>query len=197
MQFHKSVFDLFGCSSPTLHTSSRRCCWTLDQTGLLGDGAGRATLGNRLPGSLKDQWARASSSVALNLNEGWGRRTKKDRERFFQIALGSIRECQAINDLEPKALPTETGRLLDQFSGIDLSTFALHLPRRRKPGTRGLAPGPIGATPEPDRPSSPSSSSNPPSSSSILARPKQKKKPRLANGQPERIFFTNRTRLGD
>ena len=48
---------------------------------------------------LRDQLDRASSSIVLNLAEGWGRSTEKDRARFYQIALGSLRECQAILDL--------------------------------------------------------------------------------------------------
>lgn len=53
-----------------------------------------------LPRHLKDQLVRASSSVALNLMEGWGRRTEKDRSHFFTIAFGSLREVQSIIKLE-------------------------------------------------------------------------------------------------
>lgn len=63
------------------------------------------TLQQRLPRHLKDQLLRASSSVALNLNEGWGRRTEKDRMRFFTIALGSLREVQSISKLENLSAP--------------------------------------------------------------------------------------------
>ena len=49
---------------------------------------------------LKEQLTRASSSIALNLAEGSGRHTRKDQKKFFNIALGSLRECQAILDLE-------------------------------------------------------------------------------------------------
>ena len=52
-----------------------------------------------LPRHLKDQLARASSSVVLNLAEGAGRSTKADQKRFFDIAFGSLRESQAIIDL--------------------------------------------------------------------------------------------------
>ena len=45
------------------------------------------------------QLSRAASSIALNLAEGAGRSTRKDQARFFQIAFGSLRECQAILDL--------------------------------------------------------------------------------------------------
>jgi four helix bundle protein len=53
-----------------------------------------ATLSTRR--ELKDQLARAASSVALNLAEGRGKPTHKDQVRFFHIAMGSVRECQAI-----------------------------------------------------------------------------------------------------
>lgn len=49
-----------------------------------------------LPRILRDQLDRAASSIALNLMEGRGRGSKKDQIRFFQIAFGSVRECQAI-----------------------------------------------------------------------------------------------------
>ena len=53
-----------------------------------------------IPPYLKDQLRRAASSIALNLAEGAGRVGKKDQKRFFSIALGSLRECQAIFDIE-------------------------------------------------------------------------------------------------
>ncbi|MBX7138601.1 MAG: four helix bundle protein, partial [Oligoflexia bacterium] len=43
--------------------------------------------------------SRASSSIVLNLAEGAGRATRADQNRFFSIAFGSLRECQAILDL--------------------------------------------------------------------------------------------------
>ena len=49
-----------------------------------------------LPRHLKNQLLRASSSVSLNLAEGYGKRTAKDQRRFYYIAHGSLRESQAI-----------------------------------------------------------------------------------------------------
>jgi four helix bundle protein len=53
-----------------------------------------------LPGYLKDQLLRASSSIVFNLAEGSGKPSKRDRVRFYAIALGSLREVQACADLE-------------------------------------------------------------------------------------------------
>ena len=57
---------------------------------------GRKTI---MPTHLKSQFDRAASSIVLNLSEGSGRKTTADRIRFFTIALGSLRETQAIFDL--------------------------------------------------------------------------------------------------
>ncbi len=53
----------------------------------------------RLSGAFKDQFDRASLSVVLNLAEGSGKPTAKDRKRFYSIAMGSLRETQAILEL--------------------------------------------------------------------------------------------------
>ncbi|MGE3260564.1 MAG: four helix bundle protein [Bacteriovoracia bacterium] len=59
----------------------------------------------KLPDYLKDQLLRASSSIALNIAEGCGRSTRKDQNRFFFQALGSLRESQAALDLSPQEFP--------------------------------------------------------------------------------------------
>ena len=48
---------------------------------------------------FKDQLQRASLSILLNTAEGFGRRTRKDRSRHYTIALGSLREVQALLDI--------------------------------------------------------------------------------------------------
>ena len=53
----------------------------------------------KLAAHLKKQLERAASSIALNLQEGNGRFGVKDRKRFYHIAFGSLRECQAIFEL--------------------------------------------------------------------------------------------------
>src|ERR1043165_7010254 len=50
-------------------------------------------------GDVKDQIYRASSSIALNLAEGNGKYTAKDRCRFFDIAHWSALECAAALDV--------------------------------------------------------------------------------------------------
>jgi four helix bundle protein len=51
------------------------------------------------PANLRDQLQRAASSIALNLAEGSGKTSRKDQLRFYEIALGSLRECEAAIDL--------------------------------------------------------------------------------------------------
>lgn len=46
-----------------------------------------------------DQLDRASTSIALNIAEGNGKYTSKDRCRFFDIARGSALECAAALDV--------------------------------------------------------------------------------------------------
>jgi four helix bundle protein len=52
-----------------------------------------------LPRHLRDQLLRAASSVCLNLAEGSAKPTKKDQVRFYFIAFGSLRGCQAVLSL--------------------------------------------------------------------------------------------------
>ena len=59
----------------------------------------RSAIAVPLPSHLADQLKRAASSVVLNLAEGVGRETPPDQRRFYRIAFGSIKECQALLDL--------------------------------------------------------------------------------------------------
>ena len=62
----------------------------------------------KLPRHLKDQMNRTSSSICLNLAEESGKKTVKDKIKFYSISLGSLRECQAImdltNDVDPELI---------------------------------------------------------------------------------------------
>ena len=50
----------------------------------------------QLPCHLREQLSRAALSIPLNLAEARGKTSCKDQLRFFSIAMGSLRECQAI-----------------------------------------------------------------------------------------------------
>ena len=75
----------------------------------------------RLPHFLQDQVLRASSSVVLNLAEGYGKKTTKDRQKYFSIAKGSIREVQAVADMEPQAL----SHMADKIDHLAASIYKL------------------------------------------------------------------------
>jgi four helix bundle protein len=47
----------------------------------------------------KDQLMRASQSIPMNIAEGNGKGTRRDKTRFFEIARGSALECAAIQDV--------------------------------------------------------------------------------------------------
>jgi four helix bundle protein len=47
----------------------------------------------------REQWLRASQSIALNIAEGNGKAASADRRRYFEIARGSALECAAIQDV--------------------------------------------------------------------------------------------------
>ena len=53
----------------------------------------------KVPGHLRNQLERAASSIVLNLAEGWSKQSRKERRRFFEIALCSLRETQACLEL--------------------------------------------------------------------------------------------------
>ena len=69
----------------------------------------------KVRGSLREQLNRASASIALNLAEGRGKRSVKDQKKFFQLAFGSVRECQAILILE-KLKESESWETLDSLA---------------------------------------------------------------------------------
>lgn len=50
----------------------------------------------KMTGHLRDQLLRAASSIPLNLAEGNAKSSVKEKKRYYQIAYGSLKECQAI-----------------------------------------------------------------------------------------------------
>jgi four helix bundle protein len=55
-----------------------------------------ASFSNRI---VKDQLERASLSVVLNIAEGSGRRSRRDKARFYTSARGSATEVAALMDV--------------------------------------------------------------------------------------------------
>jgi four helix bundle protein len=51
---------------------------------------------------LRDQLSRAASSVVLNLAEGSGKSSMAEKRRYYEIAMGSLRECEAVLILADK-----------------------------------------------------------------------------------------------
>jgi four helix bundle protein len=47
----------------------------------------------------RDQWLRAAQSIALNIADGNGKQSLKDKNRFFEFARGSSLEYAAIHDI--------------------------------------------------------------------------------------------------
>jgi four helix bundle protein len=86
----------------------------------------------KIPNFLKEQLLRASSSVALNIAEGSGRRTPADQKRFYSIALGSLRECEAIFELEN----VNDSKILDLSAQIGAMLHKLSIFRQPVPSTK-------------------------------------------------------------
>ena len=75
---------------------------------------------------LTSQFRRAAVSIAANIAEGFRKRNKADKVRFFNIAQGSVEECRyyliLTKDLEygdiseMKLLLQEVSKLLEAYS---------------------------------------------------------------------------------
>ena len=65
-----------------------------------------------LKGPMKNQFQRAILSVVLNLAEGSAKSSSRERKKFYEISLGSLREAQAIlNLIKHQELITEADKL--------------------------------------------------------------------------------------
>jgi four helix bundle protein len=82
----------------------------------------------RLTPSLRDQLTRASQSIVLTLAEGSAKPTPKDRARYYSMALGSFRECQAILSL---AEQSSTSALIAQYDELGACLYKLSRARSR------------------------------------------------------------------
>ena len=81
----------------------------------------RRCRGYCLPGYLKNQLLRAASSVSLNLAEGCGKESDRERYRYYSIAMGSVREVQAALDLAP----TQNAALKDLANQLGGAVYRL------------------------------------------------------------------------
>src|SRR5690606_258567 len=52
-----------------------------------------------MPYAEKDQLRRASMSIALNLAEGAGRFSRKEKRRFYRMAYASLKECRTLLEI--------------------------------------------------------------------------------------------------
>ena len=68
-----------------------------------------------IKGAIRTQLLRAASSIALNLAEGRGKPGLADQKRFFHIAMGSLRESQAVLILE-NLTGAEAWKTLDKLA---------------------------------------------------------------------------------
>jgi len=81
-------------------------------------------------GNLRDQLLRAASSISLNLSEGNAKNSVKDKRRFFQMAYGSLRECQTIfklaklNDPKLEKTADHLGASLYKLLKSEIKEFA-------------------------------------------------------------------------
>lgn len=81
---------------------------------------------------LADQLQRAASSISLNICEGAGEFSKKEKCRFYRMALRSGTECAAIVDIARRFsfLDADTHRrnhdLLDRIVGMLTKLIAYH-----------------------------------------------------------------------
>lgn len=91
----------------------------------------KACIQLEVPGYLRDQLFRASSSVALNLAEGSAKPTKRDQVKFYFIAMGSLRESQAALEFLPQQ--KELNELADKLGAhlFKLINSTMHRKERR------------------------------------------------------------------
>jgi len=68
------------------------------------------------PPHLRDQALRAASSIVLNVAEGAGLPSKKQKAKHFNIAMGSLREVQAALEINRVADTARTKLAADNVA---------------------------------------------------------------------------------
>lgn len=85
----------------------------------------------RVQSSLGDQLCRAAVSVANNIAEGSGKRSRKEKSRYYATAFNSARECvpaitiaherRYLNDATRGELRENVGRLCSMLARLEQS----------------------------------------------------------------------------
>lgn len=85
--------------------------------------------GNKdIPGYVKDQLGRASLSIQLNIAEGSGKFSNKDRRNFYVTARGSSFECASLTTFlnEEQEIPGDLAKtLLSHYEEISRMLFTM------------------------------------------------------------------------
>jgi four helix bundle protein len=89
---------------------------------------------------LADQLRRASTSIVLNIAEGVGEFSKKDKARFYHMALRSATECAAVLDVS-KRLSLATDSHVSKGREILLQVVAMMVTLVRRVGASGTGKG--------------------------------------------------------
>ncbi len=83
---------------------------------------------NNLDRYVNDQLGRASFSIVLNIAEGSGKFSRRDRKNYFTTSRASIFECIAILDIlsdENEISKDEAGELMKDADELSRMLFAL------------------------------------------------------------------------
>jgi four helix bundle protein len=88
----------------------------------------KVILDGKLEKYVIDQLGRASFSVPLNIAEGSGKFSSKDRRNFFTIARASVFECCAVLDIlndEGKIAESELKKIMSQADELSRILYSM------------------------------------------------------------------------